>query len=34
MSKRRCWSAVFEWGLAGVTGGIVLWALIHSFLNH
>ena len=34
MSKRRRWSAVVEWVLAGATVGILLWAFIHSLLNH
>lgn len=32
--RRRRWSAFFEWSLASVTIGIILWALINSFLNH
>lgn len=34
MSKRRRWSAIVEWSLAGAAVTVVLWALIHSLLNH
>lgn len=34
VSKRRKWGSWIEWGLAAIAGGILIWVMVDSFLNH